>query len=96
MGLGRGPVSVVDLAADEDARGGEVGRGAAAEAEWDARPLLRRIELHFAGGTRRPIGDRIAEDLREVPQHAVVERSVVKAGIPAGMTVAWWPVPAAW
>lgn len=47
-------MGVADLAADEDARGGKVGRGAAVETERNPRPPLRSAEGHFV--RRLPVG----------------------------------------
>ena len=82
--LRRSPVGVADLAADEDARGRKVGRGAAVETERNPRPPLRSAEGHFVRRSRRPIDDRVAEGLREVPHHAVVDRILREGGHPCG------------
>ena len=77
-------MGVADLAADEDARGRKVGRGAAVETERNPRPPLRSAEGHFVRRSRRPIDDRVAEGLREVPHHAVVDRILREGGHPCG------------
>jgi len=76
--------SATQATSSRERRRGKVGRGAAVETERNPRPPLRSAEGHFVRRSRRPIDDRVAEGLREVPHHAVVDCILREGGHPCG------------